>query len=153
MSLPGPLPTPTRRALVEVRTYRNADFADVKALWEAVFPGDPSWNRAEVAIPAKLAVQPDLFLVACVDGQTVGTTLAGYDGHRGWLYAVAVSPAHQRKGVGTALVKEAERRLGALGCGKLNLQVRTNNRPAVGFYRALGYVTEERVSMGKRLQP
>jgi ribosomal protein S18 acetylase RimI-like enzyme len=81
----------------------------------------------------------------------IGTALAGYDGHRGWLYAMAVSAAHQRKGVGTLLVREAESRLRGLGCGKLNLQVRATNERVVAFYRALGFEVEERVSMGKRL--
>ncbi|HTI67922.1 MAG TPA: GNAT family acetyltransferase [Caulobacteraceae bacterium] len=137
--------------MIEVRSYSEPDFPRIKELWEEVFPGDPPWNRAEVAIPAKLEVHPELFLVATNDGQPIGTVLAGYDGHRGWLYAAAVSPRHRRKGVGAALVREAERRLRALGCGKLNLQVRATNDAVVGFYRALGYDVEERVSMGKRL--
>jgi ribosomal protein S18 acetylase RimI-like enzyme len=137
--------------MVEVRTYSDDDFHAVQALWETVFPSDPPWNKAEVAIPAKLAIQPDLLLVAAVDGRLVGTTLAGYDGHRGWLYAVAVNPANQRMGIGRALVHEAERRLGAMGCGKLNLQVRADNGAVAAFYRNLGYDVEERVSMGKRL--
>jgi ribosomal protein S18 acetylase RimI-like enzyme len=138
--------------VVEVRTYTQSDFAAVKALWESVFPNDPPWNRAEVAIPAKLAVQPDLFLVAVREGEPVGAVLAGYDGHRGWLYALAVSPALQRKGIATALVQEAERRLRALGCGKLNLQVRADNAPVAAFYRHLGFEVEQRISLGKRLQ-
>jgi len=77
--------------------------------------------------------------------------MAGYDGHRGWLYAVAVLQSHQRQGVGTALVKEAEARLSALGCTKINLQVRSSNIAVVSFYRSLRYEIEERVSMGKRI--
>lgn len=137
--------------MIEVRAYSETDFADIKALWEEAFPDDPPWNRAEAAIPAKLAVQPELFLVAVSDGRCVGSAMAGYDGHRGWLYAVAVSAAHQGQGIGTLLVREAENRLRRLGCGKLNLQVRASNARVVAFYRALGYDIEERVSMGKRL--
>jgi GNAT superfamily N-acetyltransferase len=75
------------------------------------FPGDPPWNEAEVAVPAKLAVQPELFLVAVDADLVIGPVMmAGYDGHRGWLYALAVLNAHRRRGVGTALVREAEER-------------------------------------------
>jgi predicted N-acetyltransferase YhbS len=97
--------------MIEVRAYAQSDFPAVKALWEEAFPDDPPWNRAEAAIPAKMQVQPELFLVAASARQVIGTALAGYDGHRGWLYAMAVSPAHQRKGIGTLLVREAESRL------------------------------------------
>jgi ribosomal protein S18 acetylase RimI-like enzyme len=137
--------------MIEVRTYSDAGFCGVKNLWEEVFPNDPPWNRAEVAVPAKLQVQPELFLVSLVQGDLVGTAIAGYDGHRGWLYAVAVSPAYQRGGVGTALIREAEARLRALGCGKLNLQIRADNHEVASFYRSLGFGVEERISMGKRL--
>jgi ribosomal protein S18 acetylase RimI-like enzyme len=123
----------------------------VKALWRQAFPDDPPWNSAENAIPAKLIVQPDLFLVVADDGKVVGTIMAGYDGHRGWLYAVAVADSHRRRGIGTALVQEAEARLGALGCGKINLQIRSTNAGVKAFYDRLGYGTEDRISMGKRL--
>lgn len=77
--------------------------------------------------------------------------MAGYDGHRGWLYAVAVVDSYRRRGIGTALVQEAEARLGALGCGKINLQIRSTNADVKAFYDRLGYGTEDRISMGKRV--
>lgn len=136
-------------ALIE--PYRSEHFDGVRALWEQTFPDDPPRNRADVAIPAKLAVQPELFLVALDDGIVAGTAMAGYDGHRGWLYAVAVRESHRRAGIGTMLVKDAERRLAVLGCSKVNLQVRAENAAVAAFYRGLGYEDEERVSMGKPL--
>lgn len=75
--------------------------------------------------------------------------MAGYDGHRGWLYTVAVLRSFQRKGIGSALIREAEKRLLALGCLKINLQVVAGNTSATAFYAKLGYTVEERVSMGK----
>jgi ribosomal protein S18 acetylase RimI-like enzyme len=138
-----------KRAIVE--SYRPEHFDDVRRLWEEAFPDDPPHNRAEVAIPAKLALQPELLLVALDDGAVVGTAMAGYDGHRGWLYSVAVRRSHRRAGVGSLLVREAERRLAKLGCGKVNLQVRAQNAAIAAFYRTLGYEIEDRVSMGKRL--
>ena len=131
--------------------YRTDHFADVRGLWREAFPDDPPWNAAEVAIPAKLAVQPERFLVALDGGRAVGSIMAGYDGHRGWLYAVAVCVSHRRRGIGAALVRAAEERLRACGCRKINLQVRATNRAVVEFYEGLGYAVEERVSLGKRL--
>jgi ribosomal protein S18 acetylase RimI-like enzyme len=81
----------------------------------------------------------------------IGSIMAGYDGHRGWLYAVAVLNSHRRRGVGTALVRGAEDRLRSMGCSKINLQVRASNATVVEFYKRLGYVIEERMSMGKRV--
>ena len=78
--------------------------------------------------------------------------MAGYDGHRGWLYAVAVLPAYRRDGIASALIREAERRLLALGCPKINLQVVAANASTAAFYEKLGYAVEERISMGKPLR-
>jgi ribosomal protein S18 acetylase RimI-like enzyme len=136
---------------IPIRAYRTDDFAGVDALWREAFPDDPPWNAAAVAIPAKLAVQPELFFVAHDGEQVVGTIMAGYDGHRGWLYAAAVRASHRRRGVGAALVRAAEEGLRARGCRKINLQVRASNRAVVEFYDRLGYAVEERVSLGKRL--
>jgi ribosomal protein S18 acetylase RimI-like enzyme len=134
---------------VEIVTYRDSHFDGVAALWREAFPDDPPWNRAEVAIPAKLTVRPELFLVAVRDDQVIGSAMAAYDGHRGWLYAVAVLQSHRRQGVGRALVQEAERRLTALGCAKINLQIRASNPGVAVFYARLGYLIEDRVSMSK----
>jgi ribosomal protein S18 acetylase RimI-like enzyme len=134
-----------------VRSYRQDDLKGVAALWAEVFPSDPPWNRAETAIPEKTAFQPDLLLVAEDAGHIVGTAMAGYDGHRGWLYSVAVKPSRQLEGIGLMLVNEAEQRLKTIGCGKINFQVRSTNEAVIGFYARLGYEVEARVSMGKRI--
>ena len=135
---------------MSIRAYRESDVAEVKLLWQQVFPDDPPWNSAESAVPEKLAVQPDLFLVATDEDEVIGTIMAGYDGHRGWLYAVAVSENCRRNGIGTALVREAAARLGTLGCRKINLQIRSANAQVKAFYDRLGYEIEDRISMGKR---
>lgn len=139
--------------MASIRSYQESDFDGVRCLWEEVFPTDPPWNRAEVAIPEKTAFQPELLFVAEDEGRVVGTAMAGYDGHRGWLYSVAVEPKRQGSGVGGMLVREAERALKSLGCGKINLQVRSTSEAVIGFYRRLGYDVEDRVSMGKRTTP
>ena len=131
--------------------YAEPHFDGVAALWREAFPNPQPWNAPEVTIPAKLALQPNLFLLALDGAQIIGSILAGYDGHRGWLYAVAVLRTHRRQGVGSALVREAESRLHKLGCVKINLQIQSANASVTEFYRHLGYEVEERVSMGKRL--
>lgn len=96
-------------------------------------------------------MEDGLFFVATRGSAVIGTILAGYDGHRGWLYSVAVDPSHRMNGVGTALVRHAERALTERGCMKINLQVLADNEPVAGFYRSLGYGVEQRISMGKRI--
>jgi ribosomal protein S18 acetylase RimI-like enzyme len=138
---------------VEIAVYRDEMFDGVDALWREAFPDTEPRNRAVASIPAKLAIQPDLLLIALDGGDVVGTIMAGYEGHRGWLHSVAVAKSHRRSGVGAALVRDAERRLIALGCPKLNLQVLPENAAVVGFYEALGFAVEPRISMGKLLGP
>jgi len=138
--------------VTQIRPYSESDEAAVAELWREVFPGSPSWNHPETDIQRKLSVQRELFLVAALGSEIVGTAMAGYDGHRGWVYYVAVSPRHRRQGIGTALMNNVEQRLASLGCPKLNLQVRASNHEVVSFYESLGYEAEERISMGKRLE-
>lgn len=147
---------------MDIRLYQESDAKSVSDLWNQVFPDNPSHNAPTVVITKKLKVQPELFFVAekeCAIGlkptalrAIVGTIMAGYDGHRGWLYTVAVSPKHRRQGIGRKLVQHAESALIAMGCPKINLQVRVSNAEVVAFYEKLGYFTEERISMGKLLK-
>jgi ribosomal protein S18 acetylase RimI-like enzyme len=134
-----------------IRPFRDADEAAVIALWREAFPDEPAHNVPADVIRRKRAVQPDLFLVAEIDGSVVGTVLAGYDGHRGWLHKVAVAAAHRRRGVGSALIRHVEAALRAVDCPKINLQVRAANAGVVAFYESLGYAVEAIVSMGKRI--
>jgi ribosomal protein S18 acetylase RimI-like enzyme len=137
---------------MKITTYEDRHFAGVDALWLACFAEDPPRNRAAVAIPAKLAQGDDLFLVAENEGgAVVGTVMAGYDGHRGWLYAVASDPALRHRGIASALVDEACGRLRARGCKKVNLQIRAGNEGVANFYRKLGFAEEPRISMGRTL--
>ncbi len=109
------------------------------------------WNDPRFVIAKKLAIQADLFFVAVEDRVIVGTAMGGYDGHRGWLYTVAVRSDVRRRGIGSALVRRVESALATLGCPKINLQVLATNAIVVAFYERLGYAVEERVSMGKSL--
>jgi ribosomal protein S18 acetylase RimI-like enzyme len=134
-----------------VRSFQPPDRAALEQLWGHVFDGDPPWNAPAVMIETKLEVQPELLLVGVVDGVLVGAVMAGFDGVRGWIYHLAVTPSWRRHGFGTQLVRAAEAGLRALGCAKVNIQVRVTNVRVVEFYRELGYAIEERVSMGRRL--
>lgn len=135
-----------------IRPYVESDEQDVATLWREVFPDSPEWNQPETDIRRKLSIQRDLFLVAVIDSELVGTTMAGFDGHRGWVYYVVVRKTYRRQGVATALMRHAESGLANLGCSKVNLQIRASNHEVVSFYKRLGYQVEERVSMGKRLR-
>ena len=102
-------------------------------------------------IRRKLTVQPQLFLVARLNGQVVGTVMAGFDGVRGWIHHLAVHGSYRRQGIASSLMRAAEKGLEALGCPKVNLQVRATNSAVIAFYQSLGYELEERASLGKRL--
>jgi len=77
--------------------------------------------------------------------------MAGFDGHRGWVYYVVVDPQYRVQGIGRDLMRYVEKSLARIGCTKLNLQVRSSNNEVVEFYKRLGYTVEDRVSMGKLL--
>jgi ribosomal protein S18 acetylase RimI-like enzyme len=124
----------------------------VIALWETVFGYETAHNTPSLAIDKKLAVADELFFVALRDEEVIGTVMGGYDGHRGWLYSVAVHPAHRREGLGAKLVRHAEDALIARGCMKINLQIISANASVAAFYEALGYSIEPRISMGKKIE-
>lgn len=136
-----------------IRPFVPDDTAAVVALWKAAGL-TRSWNDPHRDIERKLAMGDDLFLVAVdPDGVLVGSVMAGYDGHRGWVNYLAVHPRRRTEGWGRSLMEDAERRLLAAGCPKLNLQVRSDNPSAVDFYRHIGYTQDDVVSLGKRLIP
>ncbi|MBR12292.1 MAG: GNAT family acetyltransferase [Acidimicrobiaceae bacterium] len=139
-----------------VRTAIPADHERILELWEACGLTRP-WNDPRRDLERKLAHDPELLLVGTAPDDTttankvVATLMAGYEGHRGWLNYLAVDPAASGRGFGRAIVTEGERRLEALGCPKINLQVRHDNMAAIGFWEALGYMVDDAVSMGRRL--
>lgn len=136
---------------MRIRVYEDADEPAVTALWNAALADSAPHNDPATAIRKKVSFGRELFLVAEDDGRVAGTAMGGYDGHRGWIYAVAVDPACRHQGVGTALIRHLESELMKLGCLKLNLQVRTRNGGVIAFYETLGFAVEEIISMGKRL--
>jgi len=141
---------------VAIRTFERTDTDAVLAVWRDAFPqydeaGAPPHRDPLRSIELKLATQPELFFVATSGARVVGTLMAGFDGHRGWLYSFGVANDARRLGVGRALIAHAESALAARGCLKINLQVLPGNDDACRFYAALGYRVEERISFGKTL--
>ncbi|MDR0244497.1 MAG: GNAT family acetyltransferase [Burkholderia sp.] len=141
---------------VAIRPFERADTVAVLAVWRDAFPqyedADAPPHRDPLrSIELKLATQPELFFVATSGARIVGTLMAGFDGHRGWLYSFGVANDARRLGVGRALIAHAETALAARGCLKINLQVLPGNDDACRFYAALGYRVEERISFGKTL--
>ena len=137
---------------MELRPYAAADESAVVELWRRCELTRP-WNNPHKDIQRKLTTQPELFLVGELESRIIATVMAGYDGHRGWVNYLAVAPEHRGKGYGRQLMQHVEERLTAIGCPKLNMQVRASNKAALEFYRKLGYSVDEAVSLGKRLIP
>ena len=133
------------------RPFDESDRAGVIALWNEAFPGNSPWNVPDEDIDRKLKIQKELFIVAEYENDIIGSAMAGFDGHRGWVYYVAVLKKYRKQNVGEALMNHVERELVKIGCTKLNLQVRSTNTEVIDFYKRLGYSTEDRVSMAKRL--
>jgi ribosomal protein S18 acetylase RimI-like enzyme len=135
---------------MQLRPFDPRDEQSVIALWQECGITRP-WNDPVKDIARKLTVQPELFLVGESDGVVVATAMFGFDGTRGWVHYLAVAPGRQGESLGRAIMTEGERLLTAMGCPKLNLQVRSGNERVIGFYRALGYAPDDTVSLGKRL--
>jgi ribosomal protein S18 acetylase RimI-like enzyme len=135
---------------MNIRAYEERDQAGVIALWVECALLVPCNDPAK-DIARKLQVGRDLFLVGISDGAVVATVMGGYDGHRGWINYLAVKPSEQGRGYGRQLMQGVEVLLKAMGCPKINLQVRAANTGIIDFYHAIGYANDKVVSLGKRL--
>jgi ribosomal protein S18 acetylase RimI-like enzyme len=136
---------------MQIRPFQVEDEPRVIALWHQCDLIRP-WNDPHKDICRKLAVGHNLFLIGSLDGQIIASLMAGYEGHRGWLNYLAVAPEYRGRGFARLLVAAAETLLRDAGCPKINLQVRTSNQEVIDFYRRIGYVVDDVVSMGKRLE-
>lgn len=135
---------------MKIRSFHPADENSVIALWRECGLTRP-WNDPHRDIQRKLSEQPELFLVATIGDALVGSAMVGFDGHRGWVYYLAVSLQHRKQSIGRALMHEAERLLMERGCPKINLLVRSSNAEVIAFYRKLGYAQDDAISLGRRL--
>ena len=135
---------------VVIKSFENIIHRDsVISLLQSIFGYPTPHNRPSLAIDKKIQMNDDLFFVALIDDVLVGTVMAGYDGHRGWIYSLAVHPSYRNQGIGSKLVLHAERALASKGCVKINVQILQSNESVSAFYESLGYSVEPRVSMGK----
>lgn len=133
---------PSVEAAVRVREIADDDVEQVVALWHACGLTRP-WNDPHADIAAARATPVSTVLVAHDGGDVVGSVMAGYEGHRGWLYYVAVDPSRQGTGLGRALVTAAEEWLRGAGAAKVMLMVRSTNEQVTAFYGRLGYAVED----------
>jgi ribosomal protein S18 acetylase RimI-like enzyme len=137
---------------VDIRPHQPADQDALIALWEACGLTRP-WNDPRLDIARKSRVNPEWFLIGEHDGQLVASAMFGYEGHRGWVNHLAVAPQHRHRGWARDLMAQGEALLRAVGCAKINLQVRQGNDDALAFYQAIGYGVDASISLGKRLIP
>jgi ribosomal protein S18 acetylase RimI-like enzyme len=139
-------------ASIEIIEFDNGRHRDqVIALWQEIFGYKDARNHPGFVIDKKISVKDGLFFVATHRDLVVGTVMSGYDGHRGWIYSMAIHPKYQNKGIGSDLLAHAESLLSSLGCVKINLQILHDNEAVQRFYEANGYAAENRISMGKQL--
>jgi len=135
---------------MEISVFRQDDFEEVITLWERCDLLRP-WNDPEMDIERKLNHDPDLFLVAEVGGEVVGSVMGGYDGHRGSAYYLGVHPDYRGRGIANALISRLEKKLVARGCPKIQLMVREDNDTVIEMYEKLGYEIQSITNLGKRL--
>ena len=136
---------------MKIRYFSPQYQQSVIELWQTCGLVVPQNNPVK-DIERKLKVDPDLFLIGVIDGEVVASVMGGYEGHRGWVNYLAVSPTHQRQGLGRLMMQAIETALHQKGCPKINLQVRSTNQAVIAFYAALGYGDDYVVSLGKRLE-
>lgn len=133
-----------------VRTYMEKDQDSVITLWQTCNLTVP-WNNPGSDIARKMSDSPDLFFIGTLNERIVSTCMAGYDGHRGWIYYLAVTPDLCNKGIATQMLKHAEKVLAERGCPKIELMVRYTNKDIIGFYHSVGYSNEPVMVLSKRL--
>lgn len=123
---------------MDIRELTSADRAAATHLWEQAGLTRP-WNDPALDFDRALAGPTSTVLGALDAGAVVGTAMVGNDGHRGWVYYLAVAPGHRQRGLGRRMMDAAERWLWASGAVKVQLMVRDDNHEALVFYERLGY--------------
>ncbi|MGA7069824.1 MAG: GNAT family acetyltransferase [Bradyrhizobium sp.] len=128
----------------------DADVADVIALWQACGLTRP-WNDPAADIALARQGSNATVLIGRDGGAIVATVLAGHDGHRGWVYYLAVDPDRRHNGYGRVMMDAAENWLRERGLEKLQLLIRADNTSVKRFYQSLGYAEQERIIYAKWL--
>lgn len=135
---------------IHIRHYTPEDEQAVITLWQECNLTKP-WNNPQADIKRKIQDSPELFLVGTADGRIVATAMGSYDGHRGWVYYLAVASECRKRGYGRRMMKAVEGLLIEKGCPKINLMIRSSNREVVQFYKSIGYDKEDTILMSRRL--
>jgi ribosomal protein S18 acetylase RimI-like enzyme len=133
-----------------VEAIEDGDIAEVIALWRRCGL-TRAWNDPAADIALARKQNNATVLLGRKGTALVASVLVGHDGHRGWVYYVAVDPDHRSEGYGRAIMTAAEDWLRARGIEKLQLMVRGDNAEVHAFYRSLGYYDQERVVFAKWL--
>lgn len=133
-----------------MRVAAEQDRDAIIALWRACDLTRP-WNDPAKDFDRALSGENATILVSEQDNAIFGSVMVGEDGHRGWVYYLAVAPNAQRNGLGRKLMQAAEDWISARNIPKSQLMVRTDNEAALGFYEALGYEVQAVATLGKRL--
>lgn len=128
----------------------EGDADEVVALWRTCGLTRP-WNDPDGDFALALRTGNAAVLVARAGASVAGSVMVGFDGHRGWVYYLAVDPAQRRAGLGRTLMAAAEAWLTRRGCRKIQLMVREDNEAALGFYEALGLERQRVVTLGRFL--
>lgn len=135
---------------IEVRPYAERDRQAVISLWHRCELTRP-WNDPDTDIDLATACPSSTILVGEHEGAIIASAMVGFDGHRGWVYYLAVGPDSHGKGYGRKMMCAAEAWLALCGAPKIELMIRNDNRQALGFYEALGYQPQQVSVMAKRL--
>jgi ribosomal protein S18 acetylase RimI-like enzyme len=128
----------------------DADVADVVALWRDCHLTRP-WNDPAADIALARQGSNATVLIGRDSASIIATVLVGHDGHRGWVYYLAVDPGHRHKGYGRVMMDAAEDWLRERDIEKLQLLVRSDNKSVKNFYQSLGYSMQERIIYAKWL--
>lgn len=134
----------------KIREIQAGEGAAVIALWRVCGLTRP-WNDPDADLAMALKTVTSTVLVAAEGERVTGSVMVGFDGHRGWVYYLAVDPQVRRTGLGRALMAAAETWLRERGAPKLQLMVREGNDEALGFYAALGLEPQPVIVLGRRL--
>ncbi len=133
-----------------IRPYRDSDESAVVVLWQTCGLTRP-WNPPVADIALLRGSGHGEILVAQQEGGVIGSVMVGHDGHRGWIYYLAVAPSRRRDGLGGQLMRAAEAWLRARGIRKVELMIRDTNTAVSAFYARLGYCKEPVTVMSRWL--
>ena len=135
---------------MDIRIFQQDDYDEVIALWERCELLLPN-NDPELDIERKLNHSPELFLVAEIGSEVIGTVMGGYDGLRGAAYYLCVEPDYRGRGIANALLNRLEKKLTARGCPQIDITIRDDDDLVIGMFEKFGYDSQDAVCVSKRL--